>query len=567
MGKRRNLKRRDNEVEGEGSGSDVTLSAVENEHDSAEESDIGAREGANTRRENVNLEQPLARAQPAARFQVMENRDENPIVVQQNEGIETDNEGHAEGDGARPRVREHNEVTRAMKEMTNALVNTIKESNRAINDNLNNVLEQVQRGQPTEQVTPSQNRPSRIEQRRRAGPYARRSMYSRSGFSDSDEDGDTYQPQRQHRYLDSVQPREITKLPIFTGKEPWNVWFNRFTEVADRRNWTDEDRLDEILPRLQGAAGEFVFGQLRREVRGDYSHLVSELNSRFRVVVTKKTYGAQFSHRSQKTSESVEEYAAELKRLYDKAHANRDEETRREDLLRKFLDGLYDEKARFQVEYVKEPRDIDEAVYQVVDFQETRHRPLMGDASSDRRGRKHARAVRYAQTEYEDSDDESDEAIQLDRKVKRKRSGRARKAGASQTTTSGKTDSGKQVEKNTQGQKQSTDDDLGRTLKALQDKIDSLERQLQQKGNASGSNATVQSYARPDVVCYNCSETGHFARECPQKQQGRRNTQFNSFRGERDQGGYYRGGSSYSRNSGYNQANQGLGPNSSQTLN
>ena len=45
MGKRRNLKRRDNEVEGEGSGSDVTLSAVENERDSAEESDMGAREG------------------------------------------------------------------------------------------------------------------------------------------------------------------------------------------------------------------------------------------------------------------------------------------------------------------------------------------------------------------------------------------------------------------------------------------------------------------------------------------------------------------------------------------
>ena len=150
------------------------------------------------------------------------------------------------------------------------------------------------------------------------------------------------------------------------------------------RNWTDEDRLDKILPRLQGAAGEFVFGQLRREVRGDYAHLVYELNSRFRVVVTKKTYGAQFSHRCQKANECVEEYAAELKRLYDKANANRDEETRREDLLRRFLDGLYDEKARFQVEYITEPSDIDEAVYQVVDFQETRHRPLMGDGNGDR---------------------------------------------------------------------------------------------------------------------------------------------------------------------------------------
>ena len=566
MGKRRNLKRRDNEVEGEGSGSDVTLSAVENEHDSAEESDMGAREGANTRRENVNFEQPLGPVQPAPRFQVLSDRDEDPVVMQQNVGIETDTEGHAEGDGARPRAGENNEVTRAMKEMTTALVNTIKESNRAINQNLNNVLEQVQRRQAAERVITAQNRSNRTERGRRSVPNPRRSVYSRSGFSDTDEDGDDYPLQRQQRITDPMQQREITKLPIFTGKEPWNVWFNRFTEVADRRNWTDEDRLDEILPRLQGAAGEFVFGQLRREVRGDYAHLVSELNSRFRVVVTKKTYGAQFSHRCQKANESVEEYAAELKRLYDKAQANRDEETRREDLLRRFLDGLYDEKARFQVEYIKEPSDIDEAVYQVVDFQETRHRPLMGDGNGDRRGRKHARAVRFDQTEYEDSDDESDGAIQVDKKVKRKRGGRARKAVVGQTETSVKAESGKQAEKNTQGQKQSSDSDLERTLKALQDKIVSLERQLQQKGN-SASAAPQQSYVRPDIVCYHCSEAGHFARECPQKQQGRKYGQFNSLRGQRDQGAYYRGGSSYSRNNGNTQAYQGMGSNSSQPLN
>ena len=56
MGKIRNLRRRDNEIEGEGSVSDVTLSAVENERDSAEESDMSAREGTNTHRENVNFE-------------------------------------------------------------------------------------------------------------------------------------------------------------------------------------------------------------------------------------------------------------------------------------------------------------------------------------------------------------------------------------------------------------------------------------------------------------------------------------------------------------------------------
>ena len=54
-------------------------------------------------RENVNLEQPLARAQPVARFQVMENRDENPVDGQQSEGIDTDNE-QAVGDDVGPRV-------------------------------------------------------------------------------------------------------------------------------------------------------------------------------------------------------------------------------------------------------------------------------------------------------------------------------------------------------------------------------------------------------------------------------------------------------------------------------
>lgn len=133
---------------------------------------------------------------------------------------------------------------------------------------------------------------------------------------------------------------ESVKLPNFTGKESWKVWFNRFTEVAERRRWSEDDKLIELLPRLQGAAGEFVFGQLQRSVRGNYGTLVAELNSRFRVVETKKTFGAQFSKRNQKVSESAEEYAAELKRLYDKAYSQRDSETRQEDLLRRFLEAL-----------------------------------------------------------------------------------------------------------------------------------------------------------------------------------------------------------------------------------
>jgi len=40
-----------------------------------------------------------------------------------------------------------------------------------------------------------------------------------------------------------------------------------------------------------------------------------------------------------------------LVRLYDLAHKRRDEATRREDLVRRFLDGLRDEDVRWEAEY------------------------------------------------------------------------------------------------------------------------------------------------------------------------------------------------------------------------
>ena len=191
------------------------------------------------------------------------------------------------------------------------------------------------------------------------------------------------------------------KLPPFTGKESWEVWFNRFQDVADRRRWTDDRRLDILLPMLQGPSGEFVYGQLSKKIRGDYNLLINELKNRFRKIETKKAFGPKFSHREQKASETIEEFAADLKRLYNKAYPNRDECTRQEDLLRKFLDGLQDEDACFHVEYVKEPETIDEAVYEVINFQETKHMPSM-----DWENKKSRKPIRLARHDGDDLDSE-----------------------------------------------------------------------------------------------------------------------------------------------------------------
>ena len=132
-----------------------------------------------------------------------------------------------------------------------------------------------------------------------------------------------------------------SKLPAFTGLENWNVWFNRFSDVARMNRWTTMDRLNELLPRLQGIAGDFVYGQLPQSSRTNYRRLIHELGYRF-------------------------------------------------------LDGLQDDAVRFHVEYVKEPTDIDEAVYGVVHFLETNRHSRNSDT------RRPTRAATFQEYQEED---------------------------------------------------------------------------------------------------------------------------------------------------------------------
>ena len=83
------------------------------------------------------------------------------------------------------------------------------------------------------------------------------------------------------------------------------------------------------------------------------------------------TYRAQFPKRIQYFNESIEEYAPELKRLYDKSYPGKNSEMRCQVLLQQFMNGLKDKKAKFAVEYYKEPTSIEDAVHHVVTCMET----------------------------------------------------------------------------------------------------------------------------------------------------------------------------------------------------
>ncbi|CAG2254804.1 unnamed protein product [Mytilus edulis] len=198
------------------------------------------------------------------------------------------------------------------------------------------------------------------------------------------------------------------KLPSFTGQEKWEVWFNRFEAVAKLKSWNEEDRLQELLPRLQGDAGDFTFDQLPKKTIRNYKKLVQDLKNRFGVIETTRTYRLQFSRRKQLNGETPEKFAAELKRLYDKAYKNRYASTRQEDLLQRFLLGLIDYKARIHIELNKDPETIEEAVQEVITYVETMKNPNQGEENNKKAVRQVKGGQKNENITRKDNDKKSD---------------------------------------------------------------------------------------------------------------------------------------------------------------
>ena len=137
-----------------------------------------------------------------------------------------------------PREQQSIEATEfksAMHEMASSIVESIRESNRAINDNLQNLASNIPSSSSQRDVTQSnqvrgrdRNRISRMsrhmhsEVRQTVNSSDSSDTEGNIGLSGITDGSDRRTTQSRVRY-------ESVKLPNFTGKESWKVWFNRFT--------------------------------------------------------------------------------------------------------------------------------------------------------------------------------------------------------------------------------------------------------------------------------------------------------------------------------------------------
>lgn len=294
----------------------------------------------------------------------------------------------------------------------------------------------------------------------------------------------TNRDQRQSPNYNRGSKYANVKIPSFDGKDDWCMWIARFEAIAYRYQWSEEDRLDQLLPRIEGTAAQFVFSQLPAAVLCNYRELVAEINSRFRVVETARSFAAKFSRRSQRHGETAEEYAADLKMLYDKAHGFRDRHTRDEDLVRRFLDGLLDEDVRFEVEFHKEPQNIDEAVYQAVNLVQIRN-----SCRGERRQRNMTRRAQASPDEqvamYYDGSEEPERAYAVNDGP-----------GSRTAEPQRKERSWKPREKEP--------DSMGKLMEMVIARLDKLEGRRRPRN-------------KEEVECYNCHKLGHYARECPER--------------------------------------------------
>ena len=119
--------------------------------------------------------------------------------------------------------------------------------------------------------------------------------------------------------------QQIPPLSKFSGDMPdgegecFSDWKEQFELIAETCHWTDQSKLVNLVTRLRGQAYSY-YRSCTTEQRSSYPLLIRALEERFTPVRIQAVQSSKFHERKQSSTESVDHYAQDLRKLYQKAY-------------------------------------------------------------------------------------------------------------------------------------------------------------------------------------------------------------------------------------------------------
>ena len=179
---------------------------------------------------------------------------------------------------------------------------------------------------------------------------------------------------------------------------------------------------------------------------------------------------------------------------------------------RRFLNGLKDSEASFEIEFHKEPEDIDQAVYHAVNFIQTMKRNNPSNYQ-DKKFKRYARRANYedeiddVQTEYADDDRSEEETVHI-----------MRLPSKDEQQPLKMTQKGEHRKENPQSQSDSLVE-VKEMLKSLAGKVEELQKGSKPREEMKQNMPVV---GKSGILCYSSKERGHISRDCPSRQKRQR---------------------------------------------